>query len=77
MPKLKKGNSTHVQGFILYKLCMMKCWARAGHHGKHIDLEDDLHTNYGKEYKHTIVAQGTSKRITYPTACNYFQIEWS
>jgi hypothetical protein len=35
----------------------MKCWARGGSHHRHIDLEDDLHTNYGKEFKSRIEAE--------------------
>lgn len=35
----------------------MKCWARYGKHHKHIDLENDLHTNYGKEYKSDIESE--------------------
>ena len=35
----------------------MRCWARAGRHGKHIDLEDDLHTNYDKKFKGEILSQ--------------------
>ncbi len=46
-----------MQGFILYKLWFMRCWARAGSHHRHIDLENDLHTNYGKEFKGDIITQ--------------------
>jgi hypothetical protein len=35
----------------------MRCFARAGKHHKHIDLENDLHTNYGKEYKGAIESE--------------------
>jgi hypothetical protein len=35
----------------------MKCWARGGSHHKHIDLENDLHTNYGKEFKSRVEAE--------------------
>jgi len=34
----------------------MRCWARGGQHHKHIDLENDLHTNYGKAFKSQIIA---------------------
>ena len=46
-----------MQGFILYKLWYMRCWASAGQHHKHIDLENDLHTNYGKPFKSRIIAE--------------------
>lgn len=35
----------------------MKCWAREGRHHKHIDLENDLHTNYGKQFKSDVEAE--------------------
>jgi hypothetical protein len=35
----------------------MRCWARGGRHHRHIDLENDLYTNYGKEFKGDIIAQ--------------------
>jgi len=57
VPKLRKGDPLHIQGFILYKLWFQKCWARGGIHHRHIDLENDLHTNYGKEFKSSIEAE--------------------
>jgi hypothetical protein len=57
MPTTKKGEPAHVQGFILYKLWLMGCWARAGAHGKSIDLEHDLPTNYDKQFKPAILEQ--------------------
>lgn len=35
----------------------MRCWAKGGYHHKHIDLENDLHTGYGKEFKGQIIAE--------------------
>ena len=46
-----------MQGFILNKLWYMRCWAKGGYHHKHIDLENDLYTGYGKEFKAQIIAQ--------------------
>jgi len=55
---LKKGDPTHIQGFILYKLWCEHCWAtRRGKHHKSIDLENDLHTNYDKRFKGEILKQ--------------------
>jgi len=57
IPNIRKGDPAHVQGFILYKLWLMGCWARGGGHGKSIDLEHDLPTNYDRQYKSTILQQ--------------------
>ena len=57
IPKLKQGDPTHVQGFILNKLWSIRCWARNGRHNKHIDLENDLHTGYDKRFKGTILSE--------------------
>ncbi len=57
IPNIRKGDPPHVQGFILYKLWLMGCWARGGEHGKSIDLEHDLPTNYDKKYKSTVLHQ--------------------
>lgn len=57
IPQLRKGDPEHVRGFILYKLWMMGCWAREGKHGKHIDLENDLPTNYEKRFKGVVLEQ--------------------
>lgn len=57
IPNLRKGDPAHVQGFILYKLWLMGCSAHHGGHGKSIDLEHDLPTNYGKQYKSAILRQ--------------------
>jgi hypothetical protein len=57
IPKVRRGDPAHVQGFILYKLWLMGCWARGGAHGKSIDLEQDLPTNYDKQYKSVILEQ--------------------
>jgi hypothetical protein len=35
----------------------MRCWARGGSHHKHIDLENDLHTNYDKKFKGSILSE--------------------
>lgn len=57
IPNIRKGDPSHVQGFILYKLWLIGCWARGGRHGKSIDLEHDLPTNYDKKYKSTVLHQ--------------------
>ncbi len=57
IPNPRKGDPAHVQGFILYKLWLMGCWARGGGHGKSIDLEHDLPTNYDRKYKSTVLHQ--------------------
>jgi hypothetical protein len=57
IPNIRKGDPAHVQGFILYKLWLTGCWARGGGHGKSIDLEHDLPTNYDKKYKSTVLHQ--------------------
>ncbi len=62
IPSLKKGEPAHVQGFILYKLWLMGCWARGGVHGKSIDLEHDLPTNYDKRHRSTILQQAEELR---------------
>lgn len=63
IPKIRKGDPAHVQGFILYKLWLMGCWARGGEHGKSIDLEHDLPTNYDKKYKSTVLHQAEKLKI--------------
>jgi len=35
----------------------MHCWARNGHHGSHIDLENDLHKGYDKRFKGAILSE--------------------
>jgi len=57
IPQLRKGDPAHVQGFILYKLWMMRCFARGGSHHRHVDLERDLYTNYGREFQSNIIDQ--------------------
>ena len=57
IPIAKKGNPTHVRGFILYKLWLSHCWISKGRHHKHIDLEDDLPTSYDKRFKGTIISE--------------------
>lgn len=57
IPKLRQGDPTHVQGFILYKLWISRCWASGGQHAKHIDLENDLPTNYDRQYRGIILSQ--------------------
>jgi len=57
IPKLKRGDPSHVQGFILNKLWFTHCWARNGRHNKHIDLENDLHTGYDDQFKGAILSE--------------------
>jgi hypothetical protein len=57
IPTLRKGDPKHVQGFILYKLWLGHCWARGGRHHKHIDLENDLPTNYDKRFRSVILSE--------------------
>jgi len=35
---------------------MNKCWARGGQHGKHMDLNHDLPTNYDQRYRGDILS---------------------
>jgi hypothetical protein len=62
IPNIRKGDPAHVEGFILYKLWLMGCWARGGGHGKSIDLEHDLPTNYDEQYGSTILQQAAELR---------------
>ena len=57
IPTLRKGHPKHVQGFILYKLWLGHCWARGGQHHKHMDLENDLHTNYDKRFRGVVLSE--------------------
>lgn len=57
IPTPKIGDPKHVQGFILYKLWLGHCWARGGRHHKHIDLENDLPTNYDKKFRSAILSE--------------------
>jgi len=55
-PKPARDDPKIIQGFIIYKLWMLKCWARGGQqHAKHIDLENDLPTNYPAQYRGNIL----------------------
>lgn len=57
IPTLRKGDPGHVQGFILYKLWLGHYWITKGQHHKHIDLEDDLSTNYDKRFKGIVLSE--------------------
>ncbi len=56
IPKSARDEPRIVQGFIIYKLWMLKCWARGGQqHAKHIDLENDLPTNYPAQFRTNVL----------------------
>jgi hypothetical protein len=63
IPKLKQGDPKHIQGFILYKLWLGRCWIGKGGHHKHIDLENDLPTNYDSKFKGEILKQARELHI--------------
>jgi hypothetical protein len=63
IPIVSKGDPKHVRGFILYKLWLGHCWARGGQHHKHIDLENDLPTNYDSKFRSAILSQARALHI--------------